>query len=235
MARNRKQIPVGAEAAQLLASLFSVANDITMELERDARALGELKEGDRFPLDRATELREKIVEAMIDWAARRMGVDLEKYLEEGKRNFLDLFKLNHLHFDPGGRMPREYERFWEPFEKTRFLIPLKFSRRIVPHSLWPEAWEIYQDVLPIFQKIKTETQRSKKAFLMAIKENLPGVPDDEAEKLWRMDKASDRAAEYARWKLKLPVGVEAIKEYFKVFHQPYGYFDFIAKNLIRQG
>ena len=72
-----------------------------MELERDARALGELKEGDRFPLDRARELREKIVEAMCDWAARRMGADLEKYLEEGKRNFLDYFKLNHLHFDPG--------------------------------------------------------------------------------------------------------------------------------------
>jgi len=164
-----------------------------------------------------------------------MGADLEKYLEEGKRNFLDHFKLNHTHFDPGGRMPREYERFWESFEKTRFFIPLKFGRRIVHHSFWPEAWEIYRDTLPVLREIKKKTRQSKQAFLMAIRENLPGVPDDEAEKLWRMSKNSDRAAEYARWKLKLPVGGEALKEYFKFFHQRNGYFDFITKNLIRQG
>jgi len=70
MAKIRKRIPAESEAGQILASLFSVANAIITELERDARALGELKEGDRFPLDRARELREKIVEAMCDWAAR---------------------------------------------------------------------------------------------------------------------------------------------------------------------
>jgi hypothetical protein len=218
-----------SESEKTLALLFSATDRIANALEADARKLGSLGQQEVFPEHRGRELREKIVSGMVGWAVRRMGADLEQYLDEGVKNFLDHFILNHAHFDPGGRI--HYERFWEPFERTNFYIPLKPGRRIVHHSLWPKAWEIYKDALPVLKQIK---EKGRKAYLMAIKENFHGVPDDEAEKMWRMKKDSDRAAEYARWKLKLPVGVEALKEYFQVFHQHYGYFNFIANNLARQ-
>jgi hypothetical protein len=210
-----------------LAPLLAVAGAIVRELERDARALGALKKGEPFPRDRARELREKIVWGMCDWAIRRMGADLKKYLEEGQRNFLHLFKLHYMEHTT------IHDRFWGPFEKTRFFIPLKRgSRRIVHHSEWPMAWEIYRDTLPIFQKIHPQKRRSDKCYLLALKENFPGVPDDEAKKIWQLEKPSDAALEYVRWKLKIDsVGVEALREYFKVFHKPYGYFDFMTKDL----
>lgn len=229
---DSQEPPLDSESEKILAQIFSVVDRITNRLEADARKLGSLGEHEVFPEGRARELREKVVSGMFDWAVRRMGADLEKCLDEGAKNFIDHFILHHSHFDPGGRI--HYERFWEPFEKTRFFIPLKRSKRIVHHSLWREAWEIYRNTLPVLQRIKKITTKSEKSYLLALKENLHGIPDDEAKKLWRMKKDSDRAAEYARWKLTLPVGVEALKEYFKVFHQQYGYFDFIASNLNRQ-
>jgi hypothetical protein len=228
---KRKKADATADQDPLI-PLFDVARRLVKKLEGDARKLGELGEEEIFPERRARELREKIVEGFFDWAIRRMGADIETYLEEGRQNFLDHFILNHAHFDPKGRMPREYERFWEPFEKTRFFIPLKPGRRIVHHSRWGQAYEIYRDTLPVLQEIKRKTRANKKSCLLAIKEQLPGVPDDEAERIWRAQKPSDGAAEYARWKLGLAVGGEALKEYFKVFHDQYGYFDFLARNLL---
>lgn len=222
------------DAERILAVFFAVVDRTRKELESYARKLGELQEGDAFPEHRAKELREKIVSGVFDWAVTQMGSNLERYLNEGSKNFLDHFELHYV--NPYRTEPRtRYDRFWGPFEKARFFISLKPGRRIVHHSEWPKAWEIYRDTLPILQEIKRKTRGSKKAYLLALKERLPGVPDDEAEKIWSKGKPSDAAAEYVRWKLKiLTVGVEALKEYFRVFHQPYGYWDFIARNLNRQ-
>jgi len=93
-----------------------------------------------------------------------------------------------------------------------------------------------------------EDTAKKKACLLAIKERLPGVPDDVAERIWRAPKASDGAAEDTRWTLKLTVvGGEALKKYFRVSHDKYDpndrhglkrgtpvYFDFLARNLLHQ-
>jgi hypothetical protein len=216
-------------------SFFAVADAIVRDLERDARAFGELKAREPFPKERAKELREKIVDGMFQWAIRRMGGDLEKYLEEGRLNFLDLFKLHHLHYDiPDPKML--YNRFWDPFEKTQFFIPLKFPRRAVHHTEWPKLWEAYNNVLSRLMEIPRATRRHGKTYLFALREKLPGPEISDRELAKFVDsskKLSDIAAVYVSRKFNLTVGSEALKEYFKVFHEAsYGYTNFIAKDLL---
>lgn len=213
-----------------LASLFAAAHETVTEVERYARELGVLSKDESFPDSKAREIREKIGSGLFDWAIQKMGKDLPRYLEEGRRNFIDRFKL-------GVANPyRETayngnDIFWEAINRSPFFISPKLPRRIVHHSLWPKAWEIYRDALPRFREVHRHKREGKEIYLLAIKERFSGIPNDLAKKFWRLRKPSDIAAEYARWKLKLPVGVEALKEYFMVFHKPYGYFDFIAHNL----
>jgi excisionase family DNA binding protein len=161
----------------------NVAKRILEDLEAYARELGELGPDDVFPESRARELREKIVEGLSGYAVRRMGRGIEAHLEDGRQNFLDHFRLNHKTFDPGSRGPREYERFWEPFEKSRFFIPLKPGQRtIVHHNQWAAAWQVYRDVLPVLREIKRRTRGNVKLALRAINERLPGIPEDMAKK-----------------------------------------------------
>ena len=190
---KRKKADATADQDPLI-PLFDVARRIVKKLEGDARELGELGKDEVFPERRARELREKIVEGFFDWAIRRMGADIETYLEEGRQNFLDHFILNHAHFDPKGRMPREYERFGSLLRKPDSLSPLKPGRRIVHHSRWGQAYEIYRDTLPVLQEIKRKTRANKKSCLLAIKEQLPGVPDDEAERILGAAKAFRRCS-----------------------------------------
>lgn len=77
----------------VLKKLFVAADLITLRLAENCRKLMDLEENEPFPEERATQVREAIISGLADWAVRRMGTDLDKYLDEGVRNFLDLFWL----------------------------------------------------------------------------------------------------------------------------------------------
>jgi len=85
-AMKRKKADATADQDSLI-PLFDVARRIVKELEDEARELGELGKDKVFSERRAGELREKIVEGFFDWAIRRMGADIETYLEEGSAKF----------------------------------------------------------------------------------------------------------------------------------------------------
>lgn len=235
---NGGQIPASdpqeVEAERILGIFFSVVIGMIKELKTYARKHKAIGENESFPESMARELREKIVSGMFDWAVRRMGKDLGRYLEEGRQNFLDKFNL--ILYDPYRGEPRQAKHFREAFERADFLIPLKFSRRIVPHALWPTLWAEYNKALQKAQEIKRKNWKNSAALKMRFKDPgvFPGINDNTAEKFCIM-KPSDIAASYVQWKFKLLVGVEALKEYFKVFHRdyPYGYMDFMVRNLAK--
>lgn len=233
---NSGQIPAPdaeeLEAERVLAVFFAVADRIIKELENYAHKHRALEEKKSFPEWRARGLMEKIISGMFDWAVRRMGKDLEKYLEEGRRNFLDKFNL--ILYDPYREEPRQAKHSLEAFERADFFVPMKFGRRMVSHERWPALWAEYNKALQQAEEIKRKQWRNSAALKMRLKEVFPGINDKIVQGFNTM-KPSDIAASYVRWKFKLPVGVEALQEYFKVFHRdyPYGYMDFMVRNLAK--
>lgn len=113
---------------------------------------------------------------------------------------------------------------------ARFLVPLRFTRTAVHHRDWPKLREAYRDILETLQKLHAKKRRSRGNYLLALREALPGISDGQIERFSLM-KPSDIAAEYVCWKFKLPAGAEALKEYFKVFHKPYGYMDYVMDRI----
>lgn len=212
-----------------LQKLFGAADRIAEKLTTDFRALMELENDEPFPEESARQIREAIASGLTDWAVRRMEPDLDKYLDEGVRNFLDLFRLGAS--NPYRDRPWvKGERFSEGMKAARFLIPLRFSRSAVHHGDWPRLREAYRDVLEELQKIQSKKRRSRGNYLLALRETLPGITDRQIEKFSTL-KPSDIAAEYVCWKFKLPAGPEALKEYFRVFHKSYGYLDHLVERL----
>ena len=214
-----------------LKMMLSAADQITENLTRYGRKYRALGEHDEFPEDWARKVRAAIANGLVDWAARRMGKDLETYLAEGVHNYLALFWLasvNPLRDQPRGSA----DRFTEDLSHADFRIPLKSSRRAVHPQEWLRLWEVYREVLQTIKRLQTKKKRSRGNYLLALRENLPGISDKQIEKFSLM-KPSNIAAVYVSWKFKLPAGPDAIKEYFKVFDKNYGYFDQLADQLYK--
>jgi hypothetical protein len=159
-----------------------------------------------------------------------MGPALEKYLEEGRRNFVDKFWA--ILDDPFREEFRSGRHFIEAFDRADFFIPLKFSRRQVSHEHWPMLWAEYNKALEQAQKIKRKGWRNPIALEMKLIDTFPGMISKTNAEKFRVMKPSDIAARYVGWKFNSG-GVEALQKYFKVFHKPYGYHDFIVSNLAK--
>jgi hypothetical protein len=214
---------------EALEKLLAAANRITEQLSEYARKYRALEETAPFPEVWARQVRKAISSGLVDWAVRRMGDEIEKYLEEGVRNYLALFWLGSV--NPYRDRPwGQGERFTEGLRNAFFLIPLDFTRGAVHAQEWLRLWETYRNVLQTIKKLQTKKRKSRGAYLLALRENLPGLKTTQIEKFSTM-KPSDIAAEYVAWKFKLPAGPEALKEYFKVFHKSYGYYDRLSKQL----
>ena len=214
---------------QALEKLLAVANQITEQLKVHAQKHKALGDNAAFPEVWARKVREAIASGLVDWAARRMGKDLENYLEEGTRNYLALFWLasvNPYRDQPWG----QGDRFTEGLKHADFRIPLNFSRGAVHPQEWLRLWESYREGLRTAKGLQAKKKMSRGNYLLALRENLPGISDKQLEKFSLM-KPSDIATEYISWKFKLPAGPEALKEYFKVLHKSYGYFDHVADRL----
>jgi hypothetical protein len=214
---------------ETLDKLFTAATRIIEKLADNARKLMDLAENEPVPEEWAREVRQAIASGLTDWAVRRMGTDIDRFLDEGVRNYLDMFWLASTYSyrdKPWGRG----ERFAEGLRNARFFIPLKFTRAAVHPREWPALWSHYRNVLETVQKLQSKKKRTRGNYLLALRETLPGIPDKQIDKFSLM-KASDIAAEYTCWKFKLAAGPEALKEYFRVFHTQYGYMDFVLKRL----
>jgi hypothetical protein len=231
--KNKRKRPVGSTTKfshdDALAKLLAAANRVTAQLDEYARRYKALDETQTFPEEWTRRVRKAISSGLVDWAVRRMGDDLEKYLEEGIYNYLALFWLASV--NPNRDRPWGHgERFAEGIKNAFFLVPLDFTRGAVHPQEWPRLWEAYRNMLQTIKNLRAKKRRSRGAYLLALRESLPGIQTAQIEKFSTM-KPSDIAAAYVAWKFKLPAGPEALKEYFKVFHKGYGYYDHLSKQL----
>ena len=216
---------------EALEKLLAAAKQISADLVIHARKHGALDENAPFPEGWARKIRDALVSGLVDWAVRRMGDDLDKYLAEGVLNYLALFWLASV--DPYRDRPwGQGERFAEGLRTAKFLLPLKPARGAVHPQEWLRLWETYRSLLRTIRNIQSTKRRSRGNYLLALRENLPGISGKQIEKFSLM-KPSDIAAEYVAWKFNLPAGAEALKEYFKVFHKSYGYYDYLTERLAK--
>lgn len=216
-----------------LTSFRKVEENILQELKPIAGRLKALGKQESFPDYKVRELREKFVSGVFDWAIRQMNRNVERFLEEGKRNYIDHVEV--LITNPWRESPRNRETFWEALEKADFFIPSRPTRRIVHHKKWPTLWREYNDTVRRLKRIEKKKWRNPTARKLAFKEKLPELEDGEVEKLLHLRKPSERALAYVRFKFKLSADIEALKKYLRVFRKDpqYGYFDFVLDNLTR--
>lgn len=218
------------EADRILAPFFAAGEKIIAMLKPLATKYKLTGANGSLPAWMVEEVRQKMIMGLAVWAVDKMGGNFERYLEEGRLNFIDMFRVI-LH-DPNREEFRNAKHFMEAFERADFLIPCKPGRRMVHHQEWPTLWAEYNRALEQAQEIKRRKWNNPAALRMRFKDPdvFPGIDDKLADKFCKMD-SSDIAAAYVRWKFKLPVGVEALQKYFKVFHENWGYYDFIVSKL----
>jgi len=216
--------PWSPEDEKILFTFFDSVDRTIKELVLHGRKHGAVGKTESFPESRVRELREKMVNGLAEWALLKLGREGRKYLREAEKDFFDRF-LSH-YFNPSRDTPRD---FWDSFHQGRFRVPTKLPRTQVHHRKWLKLWREYNLVCDRLDNIPRETRRITVPYLCALKERLPGFPEGQLARLVESNsKPSDLAAEYVSQKFKLPVGGQALKEYFNVFHRPHGYFDFIS-------
>jgi hypothetical protein len=227
----KRQFDRDLTQADPLTPFWKVEKEILDEIKLYARRLGALRDDESFSEDDAKRLREKFSSGVFDWALRQMNGEVGRLLDAGKETYLDHFTLWIA--NPWRSGPKNKETFWEAFEHAEFFIPRRRIRRVVHHRDWPVLWRTYVDTVDRLNKLQKKKWRNPIAREMAYKENLPGIPDSALKKLIGLKKPSDRPLEYIRIKLKLPIGIEALKKYFRHFHKDpqYGYLDFVAREL----
>ncbi len=216
-----------------LEPFFRVEREILRELEPTARRLHALDDDESFSDEKLKQLRQRFISGVFDWAIRQMNGEIERLVEEGKTNYLDNFTV--LFRDPWREGFRNKETFWEAFAKAEFYIPSRLSREIVNHRDWPTLRKEYLSVLKTIQTIAKKKWRNPVAKKMSYKENLPGLTDNQIEKLLAIKKSSDQALTCVKIKFKLDVDIEALKKRFRVFRKDpqYGYYDFLLERQVR--
>lgn len=154
---TEKERDLTPEQRRALQLYFESAGRITQKLEKIAGPRGWL-DGGKFSQDQARRLREKIARGFLEWAIGAMGDDFERYLAEGEKTFLYHFVLRI--FGIYGRYPRDKYHFWESFEKNRFTVPPKLSRKAFhPTDLWPIRNK-YKIACAYITKIPPSTRRA---------------------------------------------------------------------------
>lgn len=209
-----------------LAPFFAVGEKIIKKLEPLAKQYRLLGENGAIPSWMVEELRQKMILGLAVWAIDKMGVDFKKYMEDGRANFID--KLIVVLYNPFRDEFRNAKHFMEAFEKAGFLIPRKPGRRMVHHQEWTTLWAEYNRPLEQAQTIKDKKWRNPIALEMKLIETFPGMINKGNAATYAKIKPSDMAISYVNWKFKTGVGIESLKKDFKVFHKPYGYYDFVC-------
>lgn len=185
--------------------------------------------------------KQKIDEGLICWALLRMGKDFLRYIELG----LDLFLLELVAYTiaNGGDVARAVAKstFVIPLHvKNNTTLPFRFQKvegGVYPTIFGlldlPKALDEYQSVLERIKNIRKQSFRNPAAHLLALKDILPGVPDDRVKKYPSM-KASDIACDYLNIRYGLSVNRESIKKSLKLAREPVKTFlQTIAKALVR--
>ena len=214
----------------LLNSFFAVAQRIIAELEPLARKYRVIGGIDSFPEHMAKQLREEISGGMFEWAVRKMGKDLRRYLEEGRTNFMDHFKL--LLYDPYRGKPRGMKEFLEAFEGAEFFIPLRFGRREIHHENWPQIYEQYRKTLLRIQEIWRKTGRNFSTRKLKLMKEF-SLPTQFAEEFFDV-KPSEVTLEIIRIQCRLRrIKTETLRKYLRHIPGQYTYLDYIFDNLRR--
>lgn len=209
------------------------------EMESGAQNLGILEKRKSFPQGKIRELEHKIIVGLHNWALRRMGSDLEKFLNEGERVFwsgflVGLWMLEEDNKGHGLDSRKRREIFWKAVDGAQFLMPLRPgpSLKFIHQADWPKMYLEYLKTVKRLKEISLAARRAQGSYLLALKERLSEVPDSTLKKF--IDKArrpSDIAVQYVCWKFKVYASSPTLKRYFKVFHTPYGYLDVLLKEM----
>jgi len=141
---------------QTVEPFLPLARKMIKQIEPIARRMGVIAEAECLPEDIAVELTEKIKRGLCHWAVRKLGRKIEKYLEEGRINFMNDFYLILLNpYRPSAS--RRNELFHEAIDGPEFFIPLTPSKKTLRDEDWPAIWATYCENFKVAQLLWNQT------------------------------------------------------------------------------
>ncbi len=155
-------------------------------------------------------LKTKVPPALNQWAKKKMGNDIGKYIDDGLRYFMSLVLVR--------RAVDEKSDHLEILNTTPFIFPLRLRRKplipIDPIGLLKEYDRVFDSVKDILRK----TKRNPINRIMTFTDHLP-TTKDKAKQYCSM-KASDIALDHLARKYRLSIGAEALKKYLHLARNP---------------
>ena len=216
---------------QTVEPFLPIVRKMIKQIEPIARRMGVIAEAECLPEDIAVELTEKIKRGLCHWAVRKLSRKIEKYLEEGRINFMNDFDLILLNpYRPSAS--RRNELFHEAIDGAEFFIPLTPSKKTLRDEDWQAIWSTYCETFEGAQLLWKQTFNDRAERQKQLKTLLRGIRDEELAKLKRPFQV---ALEITRRKHHLRrVKAETLRKYLRPFQREiprYGYFDFLLKNM----
>jgi len=165
-------------------------------------------------------LKKKVPPALIQWAMKKMGDEIGKYIDGGLTYFMVLVLVR--------RAVDEKSDPSEILATTPFTFPLKLRKSSLISFNPFELLKEYESFLPRVKEIQGKTRRSSRNRILSFIDKLP-TKREKAEQYCYM-KASHITLDHLARKYRLPIGAEALKKYLHLARNPEKMMDRIIKD-----